>query len=54
MSTREAREIIIYYWCRVLLSSSHSFKDIAKLIVEFRDEFDIFDTSISSDELHFG
>ena len=48
MALEEIREIIVEYWLRVLLSSPFSHNDIVKVMLEFSDEFEYFDPSISS------
>ena len=48
-SSQEVRQLIIEYWCRILLSFSTSFSidDIAKIIVEFGNEYEQFDATVS-------
>ena len=47
MSAEETRRMIIDYWYRkVLSSSSFSIDDIAKIMIEFSEEYDKFDAKI--------
>ena len=45
--------MIIEYWCRVVLKSSFSIEDIAKIMIEFGDEYEYFDPLISSKDIEF-
>ena len=46
MSNRE-RVLITEYWYRTLLGTAFSINDITKIIAEFAEESDVFDTEIS-------
>ena len=48
MSSKEDRSLIINYWFRKTIAAKFTIKDIIKIIVEFAEEIEIFDASISS------
>ena len=53
ISSNEHRQIIVEYWARILLSTSFSINDIAKIILEFGDQYEKFDPSISVEAVRF-
>ena len=53
MSTAQQRGIIIAYWHRIFVSSKTSFDDIANIMIEYGDPYEIFDASISHQDVRF-
>ena len=52
MATAEQRQMIIQYWMRKSLSNSLSVDDITKIMVKFGDEYEEFDSLVSSKTIH--
>ena len=51
MLTKEERQMIIEYWSRTLLSPSFSIADITKIMIEFGDQYEIFDNTAIAEKL---
>ena len=47
-SSQEVRQLIIEYWFRIILCTSFSVDDIAKIMIEFGNEYEQFDTIVSA------
>ena len=50
---RYRRRMVISYWIRILICPSFSVDDVAKVMVEYGDDYEVFNPEISSKDIGF-